>query len=306
MRSKIIFNALLLALGILVLGATCPQKLSLEKFPSAKEQDLLQKAEDYFDQGDYQAAASAAEELIRQHPDSRLLQRSRFILARSYLEAGMITEAKAELESYIQDYFHNDDLVLAQQYLRGIEKLIYEQEIDNAHQTYKALEESNYRLTKINKDLRKTIDEEKIYLEIDLADDLLHVKMSSQLLYSYPIVTGKGKVRLKTSGKLKDFSTPKGVWTILGREKNPVWYRPDWSWLEKGEELPENLTKEDRATEGVLGPYRLNLGQGYAIHGTASGRIRPGKYSHGCIRMNNNELEEIYKMTEVGTKVYIY
>jgi lipoprotein-anchoring transpeptidase ErfK/SrfK len=89
---------------------------------------------------------------------------------------------------------------------------------------------------------------------------------------------------------------------VKRKERHPVWYPPSWHWSERGREVPERRY----AIRGVLGKYRLNLGHSYGIHGTRSGRIRPGKYSHGCIRMNRKDLQIVYKLTDVGTEVYIY
>ena len=61
-----------------------------------------------------------------------------------------------------------------------------------------------------------------------------------------------------------------------------------------------------RRYEGVLGSYRLNMGDGYAMHGT----IQPGSVgravSHGCVRLRNEDIAKLYSMVEIGTPVYIY
>jgi lipoprotein-anchoring transpeptidase ErfK/SrfK len=48
------------------------------------------------------------------------------------------------------------------------------------------------------------------------------------------------------------------------------------------------------------------MGEGYAIHGTHAGVIQPGKFSHGCVRMNNKDLLQLVHLVEVGTVVYLY
>jgi hypothetical protein len=63
-----------------------------------------------------------------------------------------------------------------------------------------------------------------------------------------------------------------------------------------------------REAPDVLGPYKLDMGGGYLIHGTnednedSIGRA----VSHGCVRMHNDDLERLYSMVEVGTPVFIY
>jgi len=154
--------------------------------------------------------------------------------------------------------------------------------------------------------IKKSIDSNKIYLAISLEEDRLHVKTATRTLKSYPVSTGKGKVVLKTTGEAYNFLTPRGRRIIHMKEKDPVWIRPDWAWAEEGKELPENLSIQDRAVEGVMGKYRLKLGGSYGIHGTKDGMIKGEKETHGCIRMARKDLQELFKMVKEGTEVYIY
>ena len=57
---------------------------------------------------------------------------------------------------------------------------------------------------------------------------------------------------------------------------------------------------------GVLGTRRLELGDGYGIHGTDQPESIGQSVSHGCVRMRNEDIERLYPMVAVGTPVYIY
>jgi hypothetical protein len=57
---------------------------------------------------------------------------------------------------------------------------------------------------------------------------------------------------------------------------------------------------------GVLGTRRLELGDGYGIHGTDHPETIGQSVSHGCVRMRNEDIEKLYPMVPVGTPVYIY
>ena len=57
---------------------------------------------------------------------------------------------------------------------------------------------------------------------------------------------------------------------------------------------------------GVLGTNRLNLGDGYALHGTDVPSSIGTSVSHGCVRLRNEDIETLYQMVPVGTPVYIY
>lgn len=61
-----------------------------------------------------------------------------------------------------------------------------------------------------------------------------------------------------------------------------------------------------RKYSGVLGTHRLNLGDGYALHGTdAPGSIGQA-VSHGCVRLRNEDIDYLYSIVAPGTPVYIY
>ena len=61
-----------------------------------------------------------------------------------------------------------------------------------------------------------------------------------------------------------------------------------------------------RKYAGVLGTNRLNLGDGYALHGTDVPSSIGTSVSHGCVRLRNEDIETLYQMVPVGTPVYIY
>jgi lipoprotein-anchoring transpeptidase ErfK/SrfK len=56
----------------------------------------------------------------------------------------------------------------------------------------------------------------------------------------------------------------------------------------------------------VLGTHRLNLGDGYALHGTQSVSQLGRNVSHGCVRLHNDDIVRLYAMANVGDEVIIY
>lgn len=56
----------------------------------------------------------------------------------------------------------------------------------------------------------------------------------------------------------------------------------------------------------VLGTHRLNLGDGYALHGTQQVRQLGRSVSHGCVRLRNEDIAQLYAMAKVGDEVIIY
>ena len=69
--------------------------------------------------------------------------------------------------------------------------------------------------------------------------------------------------------------------------------------------IPPQGTKH-RTIKGELGHYRLNLGDGYLLHGTPYARSIGAAVTHGCVRLADDDIEWLYENVPVGTKVYIY
>ncbi len=101
------------------------------------------------------------------------------------------------------------------------------------------------------------------------------------------------------------FKTPKGEFRIQGKTTSPVWRKPDWAFVEEGLPVPPE-NHNSRYEYGVLGDYALSLGHGYLIHGTLYQRFLGLPVTHGCIRLNDENLELVYRSLSVGSKVYIY
>jgi len=106
-----------------------------------------------------------------------------------------------------------------------------------------------------------------IFIEID--ENMLYLLQEGKCIKKYPVATGK-----------RDTPSPLGSWRII--EKG------DWG-------------------EGFGGYWMgLNVPWGkYGIHGTTS-PSSIGRYaSHGCIRMRNQDIAELYKIVPHGTRVVI-
>jgi lipoprotein-anchoring transpeptidase ErfK/SrfK len=61
-----------------------------------------------------------------------------------------------------------------------------------------------------------------------------------------------------------------------------------------------------RRFDKVLGHYRLNIGNGYALHGTMATNQLGRSVSHGCVRLADADIERLFKMSKVGDQVLIY
>jgi lipoprotein-anchoring transpeptidase ErfK/SrfK len=83
--------------------------------------------------------------------------------------------------------------------------------------------------------------------------------------------------------------------------------------LEPGKEIvagdaivvPPVDTKQ-RHYDKVLGKFRLELGDGYGIHGTDEPEKLGQSVSHGCVRLGDDDIARLYQMANVGDTVVIY
>jgi hypothetical protein len=101
------------------------------------------------------------------------------------------------------------------------------------------------------------------------------------------------------------FKTPKGKRSINGKITNPSWNRPDWSFIEEGLPIPPRNSPA-RYESGVLGDYAMSIGDGYLIHGTLYKRFLGMPVTHGCVRLNDEDLKAVYNTLNIGSKVYIF
>jgi hypothetical protein len=66
------------------------------------------------------------------------------------------------------------------------------------------------------------------------------------------------------------------------------------------------LDSPQRRIPKVLGTHRLILGDGYLIHGTPEEHTIGEEASHGCVRMFNRDVRQLFGLAEAGTPVFIY
>jgi len=142
------------------------------------------------------------------------------------------------------------------------------------------------------------------YIVISLEEHRLYLMEEERVIWNTIVGTGTG-TRLEGAGQEWEFSTPRGMFRVQRKEKNPRWYVPDWAYLERGVPIPP-AGDESRWEEGMLGTTALFLGEGIALHGTNKPELLGQAVSHGCIRMTNEAARMLYHEVDVGTPVFIY
>ena len=126
---------------------------------------------------------------------------------------------------------------------------------------------------------------------VDLYNCQLTFYVAGSVAKQYPCTPG-----------MSGYATPSGDWTVSYKDPNPSWYNPhsDWS---KG--MPEVIAPGPTNPLG-LRALALSCGGGIYIHGTTNlGQLGyPG--SHGCIRLANESIVELYDLVELGIPVFVY
>lgn len=154
------------------------------------------------------------------------------------------------------------------------------------------------------------LDPGEPYVVIRLAENRLLLVDGREVIWSAPVGTGTG-FRLEGAGESWAFDTPRGVFRVERKEKDPVWIMPDWAFVEQGRPVPPPDSPL-RRRKGMLGSTALYIGYELAIHGTNRPDLVTNpdpdarRVSHGCIRMTDEDARRLYHQVDVGTLVLIY
>jgi lipoprotein-anchoring transpeptidase ErfK/SrfK len=88
--------------------------------------------------------------------------------------------------------------------------------------------------------------------------------------------------------------TPNGTYKIVQRIPNPTWYGPNNKVVGPGKSNP-------------VGTRWMGLNRkGYGIHGTNNPRSIGHNASHGCVRMRNRDVEDLFARVAVGDVVELH
>jgi len=133
-------------------------------------------------------------------------------------------------------------------------------------------------------------DDVKTVLVVDIMGNNLKWYNKGDLVKTYYVATGEPK-----------YPTPLGKYYIIRKEDNPVWLNPNVEW---SKDMPPRIEPGPGNPLGVRALVTSASGGEVLIHGTAN--LVPGLYSHGCIRMANWAIMDLYDNVAVGTPLFIW
>jgi len=175
------------------------------------------------------------------------------------------------------------------------------EEIQQLSQQAAQLEEENQGL----RNMLRESDDGELYLVVDTESNRLTMRQDNAVLMTAIAGTGSRQFLKEDRGRRWYFESPLGSFTVLGRERNPVWIRPDWSYVEENMPIPPQ-NDPDRFVRDVLGKYAILLGNWYKIHGTKWKKLLGTHFTHGCVSLGDKDLEVVHRSVKNGTKVYLY
>lgn len=143
------------------------------------------------------------------------------------------------------------------------------------------------------------------YALVDLLNSRLILKKQDLKINEFKVSAGSGDSLIAPWGKKWIFETPTGVLRVLRKIKDPIWYKPDWAFIEAKESIPARDSPQ-RLVRGILGDYALDLGGGIMLHGTPYEQLLGQRVSHGCIRLSKDGIKNLYDSLQLGAKVYIF
>ena len=107
----------------------------------------------------------------------------------------------------------------------------------------------------------------------------------------YPITVGR-----------RDWPTPLGEFTIIDKERDPVWDVPKSIQQEMAQQGKPVITRMEASPENPLGAFWLRLSlPGLGIHGTNAPASIYRYASHGCIRMHPDDVAALFDRVVIGT-----
>ncbi|MBI5415735.1 MAG: L,D-transpeptidase family protein [Candidatus Omnitrophica bacterium] len=121
----------------------------------------------------------------------------------------------------------------------------------------------------------------KFSVYVDKSQNVLFLKSGEEIIKVYHVSTGSSN------------STPVGKFKVVSKLVNPVWFN-------KGIVVPPD------SPQNVLGSRWMGFDlPGYGIHGTIEPQTIGQQVTAGCVRMRNEDVEELYSLLPMGTEVVI-
>jgi len=126
---------------------------------------------------------------------------------------------------------------------------------------------------------------------INVPSKTLKLSVNDEIVKTYPVGVG-------ISSK---FKTPPGIYSIDEKVINPIWEHPY--------KKPGEVRVKAESSYNPLGKYWIGFHSdqkgSYGIHGTNKEETIGKFVSHGCVRMKNKDIEELFYLLKYQSFVFI-
>ncbi|MEI6437695.1 MAG: L,D-transpeptidase family protein [Candidatus Omnitrophota bacterium] len=256
---------MIMVLALAVALAGCSKVDKVFKAPATPVDDNYKQAQSLLAEGKVLEAKAAYEQLTNEHPDFKDIEQAQKELYD--LNMKLIFSDIPTPQAVIHEVKSGDTLgKICKQY----------------NVTMELVKESNgmkSEVVRLGQKLRIWTGKFNVY--VDKSQNVLMLKSGEDVIKVYNVSTGANN------------STPVGTFKITTKLENPVWFKA-------GAVIPPE------SPENVLGTRWMGFDkEGYGIHGTVAPDKIGQQVTAGCIRMRNEEVEELYKVLPRGTEVTI-
>lgn len=118
----------------------------------------------------------------------------------------------------------------------------------------------------------------------------LYFYVDGEVVKDYPCTPG-----------MSGYSTPTGDWYLSAKDPSPTWYNPHSDWSKN---MAETIPPGETNPLG-LRALAVSCGGGIYIHGTTALSQLGTAASHGCVRLANASVVELYDLVEVNIPIII-
>lgn len=130
---------------------------------------------------------------------------------------------------------------------------------------------------------------------INVPQRMLYLFQGGKLVRFYGIGPGR-----------EDWPTDLGETTVINRKRNPAWVVPRSIQAEMAAKGEPVITRMEPGPDNPLGAFWIGLGiPNLGIHGTNAPASVYDFRSHGCLRMNAADIEDLFGRVKVGLPVRI-
>ncbi|MEA3328507.1 MAG: L,D-transpeptidase family protein [Candidatus Omnitrophota bacterium] len=269
--------------------------------PAAADELIYKKALKSASQDKQEESLSYWRDLVDEFPKSKYAGEALFNIGNVRLKEGNLLGAEKTYQRIIRDYPNSESVKKVQQALwqtkinilfspiKTADSRVYEvkdgdvlENIAKKFNTTVELIKKSNRLTGdfIRRGQRLKISVSEFNVIVDKSLNALTLKTNQEVVKVYTVSTGS-----------PISPTPVGTFSIITKLIDP-------SWRNLSSDNPKNILGS--RWMGFAEPYRE-----YGIHGTTQPESMGKNITKGCVRMLNQDVEELYAILPLGAKVVI-